>query len=82
MPVILDISENEILRDIQQRAVELGKAEAARRLLQIILEGRFGTLQQRELSRIAGASFEEIERMTAKVASAACVGDVIDASIS
>ena len=87
MPVVLDISENEILREIQQKALETGRvegvaagrAEGAQRLLQIVLEGRFGPLPPWALSRIKSAAFEEIERLTAKAAAAASLDDVLEA---
>jgi predicted transposase YdaD len=110
MPVILDISENEILREIQQKAVELGrseglaagraagiaegkaegkvegkvegkeegKVEAARRLLHILLEGRFGPLPQWASSRIAVATYEQIEHLTAKAGSAASLTGILE----
>ena len=94
MPVILDISKNEILRDMYRKAVETGieegraqgkaegraegRAEAARRLLQILLEGRFGPLPQWASSRIAAATYEEIERLSAKAGSASSLTVVLE----
>lgn len=87
MPIHIDILENEVLGREYKRGFEAGRREAFReigfregvlRMLQLIIEQRFGPIPRWAEDRLSGASIEQlVDDLAARVQNAASLEELL-----
>ena len=77
MPVIIDLMENKVVREIYQRGTAEGKAEGERSMLIRLLERRFGPLPADAFDKIGAADLEAIERWGLQLLDAASLEEAL-----